>query len=163
MKAPPASVDHLVSKREQPWAAPLGPYAITLGIKLASAWQVERYPVLYDRHSLKLISAFSFDDADRADSVELVYLFDEALDVMRGHLRQQHVDLFARSVGRDEKPLDLPGADAKRLLEQFGSQRAVCSLDLETATLIARPVSLLDRLDAGQDHDDDGREMPAAK
>jgi hypothetical protein len=85
-----------------------------------------------------LISPFSFDDADRADSVELVYLFDEALDVMRRHLRQQHVDLFARSVGREEKPLDLPGADAKRLLEQFGSQRAVCSLDLETATLIAR-------------------------
>jgi hypothetical protein len=49
----------------------------------------------------------------------------------------------------DEKPLGLPGADAKRLLEELGSQCAVCSFDLETATLIARPVSLLDRLDAG--------------
>jgi hypothetical protein len=43
-----------------------------LGIKLASAWQVERDPVLYDRGPLELISPLSFDDADRADSVELV-------------------------------------------------------------------------------------------
>jgi hypothetical protein len=43
-----------------------------LGIKLASAWQVERDPVLYGRGPLKLISPLSFDDGDRADSVELV-------------------------------------------------------------------------------------------
>jgi hypothetical protein len=45
-----------------------------LRIKLASARQVERDPVLYDRAHLahELISPLSFDDADRADSVELV-------------------------------------------------------------------------------------------
>lgn len=60
-------------------------------------------------------------------------------------------------LGAARKRLIWPVRMPSGLLREVGGQRATRRLDLETAALIADTIGFLDRLDAGENPDDDNR------
>ena len=75
---------------------------------------------------------------------------------MRGYLGQHHRYRFAFTIlARDHETLDLSRPYAKRFFQQVRRKEISRSADLVAGGLVSSAVSLLDRLDACQNDDDD--------